>query len=201
MPTTAQLGSDFHAAAPDGVVFALSVIGRWLATISQRSVSEQVLGEGLVHRVGLQERLGVALRRARVAGDVEDRARVGDVERRPGPAQDLEHRLALVGDERVDVDQRSHVAAGGPGVGDDPAAVGVADQHHGAARALGEERGDVRRRPVAAPRSRFGGAKTVKSWLRSSDATAFQLDPSAQAPWTRTIVGFGMSGSCGVWGG
>jgi hypothetical protein len=26
----------------------------------------------------------------------------------------------------------------------------------------------------------------------SSVDTAFQLDPSAQAPWTRTIVGFGV---------
>jgi hypothetical protein len=28
VPTTAQLGNVFHPAAPDGVVFALSVIGR-----------------------------------------------------------------------------------------------------------------------------------------------------------------------------
>jgi hypothetical protein len=41
VPTTAQLGSVFHAAAPDGVVFALSVIGRWLATINQRSASDR----------------------------------------------------------------------------------------------------------------------------------------------------------------
>ena len=39
VPTTAQLGKDFHAGAPDGVRFALSVIGRWLSTISQRSSS------------------------------------------------------------------------------------------------------------------------------------------------------------------
>ena len=30
VPTTAQLGSVFQAAAPEGVVLALSVIGRWL---------------------------------------------------------------------------------------------------------------------------------------------------------------------------
>ena len=41
VPTTAQLGSVFQAAAPDGVVFALSVIGRWLATINQRSASDR----------------------------------------------------------------------------------------------------------------------------------------------------------------
>src|SRR4051794_33858514 len=46
---------------------------------------------------------------------------------------------------------------------------------------------------VATPRSRFGGPKTVKPWLCSSDATAFQLDASAHAPCTRTIVGLGMS--------
>ena len=45
---------------------------------------------------------------------------------------------------------------------------------------------------IATPRSRFGGASTVKPWLCSSVATAFQLDASAQAPWTRTIVGFGI---------
>ena len=41
------------------------------------------------------------------------------------------------------------------------------------------------------PRSRFGGVNTGKPWLRSADATAFQLDPSAHAPCTNTIVGFG----------
>src|SRR6188472_3441257 len=41
-------------------------------------------------------------------------------------------------------------------------------------------------------RSRFGGARTVKPWLWSSVATGFQLDASAHAPWTRTMVGCGM---------
>ena len=45
---------------------------------------------------------------------------------------------------------------------------------------------------IGTARSRFGGASTVKPWLWSSDATAFQLDASAHAPWTRTMVGFGM---------
>jgi transposase InsO family protein len=39
VPTTAQLGRPDHAGLPDGVVFALNVIGRWLSTISQRSAS------------------------------------------------------------------------------------------------------------------------------------------------------------------
>ena len=146
VPTTAQLGSVFQAAAPDGVVLALSVIGRWLADDQPAVRLGEVLGEGRVDRVGLEERLGVALRRARVAGEVEDGGRVGDGERRSRPAEDLEDRLALVGDERVDVDQRPHVAAAGRGVGDDEAAVGVADQDDGPAGALREERGDVRRR-------------------------------------------------------
>ena len=146
VPTTAQLGSVFQAAVPDGVVLALSVIGRWLATINQRSCLRQVLGERVVHRVGLQERLGVTLWRARVADDVEDGRRVGDVECRPGPAKDLEDRFSFLWHERVDVHQCSHVTAAGRGVGDDEAAVGVADQDDRTARALGEERGDVRRR-------------------------------------------------------
>jgi hypothetical protein len=44
----------------------------------------------------------------------------------------------------------------------------------------------------ATPRSRFGGAKTVKPRPRRPVATAFQLDASAQAPWTRTMVGCGI---------
>src|SRR3954468_10415424 len=45
---------------------------------------------------------------------------------------------------------------------------------------------------TATERSRLGGASTMNPCPWSSDATAFQLDASAQAPWTRTIVGFGM---------
>src|SRR3984957_19306535 len=45
---------------------------------------------------------------------------------------------------------------------------------------------------IATARSRLGGVSTVKPWLCNSDATAFQLEPSAHAPWTRTIVGFGI---------
>src|ERR1700733_10659719 len=52
---------------------------------------------------------------------------------------------------------------------------------------------------IATARSRLGGVSTVKPWLRSSEATAFQLEPSAHAPWTRTIVGFGMSVSRWEW--
>jgi hypothetical protein len=37
VPTTAQLGMVFQAAFSVGAVFAPSVIGRWLATISHRS--------------------------------------------------------------------------------------------------------------------------------------------------------------------
>ena len=47
----------------------------------------------------------------------------------------------------------------------------------------------------ATPCNRFGGVSTVKPWACSSVDTAFQLEPSAQAPWTRTIVGFGMASS------
>ena len=39
VPMTAQLGIVFHAGAPDGVTFATSDAGRWLATIVQRSAS------------------------------------------------------------------------------------------------------------------------------------------------------------------
>src|SRR4029079_18716677 len=76
--------------------------------------------------------------------DVEDRGRVGYVDRGPGPADELEGRLAVVGHERVDIDQRSDVTASARGIGDDEAAVGVADEHHRTAGELGEERRDVR---------------------------------------------------------
>ena len=39
VPITAQLGSVFQAGAPDGVVLAARVSGRWLAAISHRSAS------------------------------------------------------------------------------------------------------------------------------------------------------------------
>ena len=39
VPMTAQLGIVFHAAVSVGAMFAPSAIGRWLATISQRSAS------------------------------------------------------------------------------------------------------------------------------------------------------------------
>jgi hypothetical protein len=58
-----------------------------------------------VHGVGLEERLRVALRRAGVADDVEDDGGIGDVVSRPRPAEDLEDVLAVVRDERVDVDE------------------------------------------------------------------------------------------------
>jgi hypothetical protein len=96
-----------------------------------------------VHGGRFEERLGVALRGAGVADDVEHDARVGDVERGARPAQDLEDGLTLVGDEGIDVHQRLDVAALGPGVRDHHATVGMADQDDRAGRALGQERGDV----------------------------------------------------------
>src|SRR5215475_6481041 len=46
---------------------------------------------------------------------------------------------------------------------------------------------------IETPRNRFVGANTVKASLCRCEATAFQLEASAHAPWTRTIVGLGMS--------
>ena len=48
------------------------------------------------------------------------------------------------------------------------------------------------------PAQQVRRGKTVKPWLCSSEATAFQLDPSAHAPWTRTIVGFGIGATYSV---
>jgi hypothetical protein len=54
VPTTAQFGSPFHAAGPDGVVLALSVIGRWLSTINQRSASDRSWANELCTVSGLK---------------------------------------------------------------------------------------------------------------------------------------------------
>ena len=61
VPMTAQLGSVFHAAGPEGAVLAPRVIGRCPAAMSPRSASGRSWAKYCVHRVGLQERLGVAL--------------------------------------------------------------------------------------------------------------------------------------------
>src|SRR4051794_24726803 len=42
---------------------------------------------------------------------------------------------------------------------------------------------------IGTDRRRLGGASTAYPSLCSAEATAFQLEASAQAPWTRTIVG------------
>ena len=70
---------------------------------------------------------------------------------------------------------------------------GVADEDDGAAGSLGE--GGRAVSASDAPRSKFVGVKMVKPWPLNPDATAFQLEPSAHAPCTRTIVGLVMLGS------
>ena len=191
VPMTAQLGMVFQAGGP-GRRGVGAERDRPLARGDEPPVGlGQVLGERLVHRGRLEERLDVALRRAGVADDVEHGRRVGHVERRARAAEHLEDVLALVGDERVDVDERPTSPPPVAGVGDHEPAVGVTDQHDGAGGALGEERRDVGGID-ATPRSRFGGVRTVNPWPCSSVDTAFQLEPSAHAPWTRTMVGFGM---------
>ena len=105
----AQLGIVFQAGAPIGATFAPRAIGRWLATISQRSASGRSCANASCTVIGLEERLGVTFGSARVAGDVEDGRRVGHGEGRAGAAEDREDVLAFVGDERVDVDERLDV--------------------------------------------------------------------------------------------
>ena len=145
MPTTAQLGMVFQAAVSVGAMLAPSAIGRWLATISHRSASERSWAKDSCTVDGLRNASASPSGAPGVAGDVEDRGRVGDVERGARSTEDLEDVLADVGDEGVDVDERLHVATTGAGVGDHDAAVGVTDEDDGTGRALREERGDVRR--------------------------------------------------------
>jgi hypothetical protein len=103
----------------------------------------QVLREGLVDGRRLEERLGAPLRDPWVADDVENGGRVGNVERGARAAQDLEHGLAHLGDERADVHERLDVTAGRADVRDHHAPVGMAGQDDGTGRALRQERRDV----------------------------------------------------------
>ena len=191
VPTTAQLGSDFHAAA-----FGRGDVGPEcdgsLAGGDQPTVRlGEILGEGLVHDGRFQERLDVTFGCAGVAGKVEHCRGIGDSERGTRIAEDVEDALADLGDEGVDVDERLDVATACTGIGDHDAAVGMADEHDRSGGALREERCDICS-VCGDSAERLGGVRTVKPWLWSSTETAFQLDPSAQAPWTRTMVGFDM---------
>ena len=155
VPMTAQLGIDFHAAVSVG-----SDVGsegdRPLAGGDQPTVGlGEVLCEGVVDGGRLEERLDVAFGCAGVAGEVEHGGGIGHVERGARSAEDVEDALADVGDEGVDVDERPDVAAAGPGVGDHDTAVRVADEDHGPAGALGEERRDIR---SCRPRHRGAGS-------------------------------------------
>src|SRR5207253_2732452 len=111
----------------------------------------EVLREGIVNGRWLEEGLGVPFRSSRVADDVENGGRVGNVERGARAAQDLEDGLAHFGDERVDVYERLDVTTYGTGVRDHHAPIGVADQDDRTSRALREKRRNVRgvsRHPV-----------------------------------------------------
>ena len=66
-------------------MLAPSVIGRWPAAISQRSASGRSWAKDSCTVVGLEERLGVALGRARIADEVEHRGRVGTSSADPEP--------------------------------------------------------------------------------------------------------------------
>jgi hypothetical protein len=97
-----------------------------------------------VHDGRLEERLDVTFGRAGVPREVQHGGRIGNRERGARVAEDVEHALADVGDERVDVDERLHLATACARVGDHDTAVGVTDEHDRTRGALREERRDVR---------------------------------------------------------
>src|SRR6185312_17368436 len=99
----------------------------------------------VVHGVRLEDRLDVTLGCTRVTDQVQQCGRVRHVQCRTRSTQNLEHHFTFVGRERVNVDQGIHVTAAQGRVGDHEAAVGVSDENHRTAGALGDEGGDVGR--------------------------------------------------------
>ena len=175
--TRYQDGSDFQAGTP---ITSVKADG----------------GQGLLHGVH-HPRLG----RLDVGGEVVDEvvlgepaiaARVGEQMRerrrhRPLREQRAE-RLALVEAERGDVDEADDVRSIGAERGDDLAAVGVSGDDRRAVLELEHlaQPGDVVGQRV---QWELRCARTWKPSAWSRSMTPLQHDPSAQAPWTRTMFG------------
>ena len=96
-------------------------------------------------------------------------------------------RFALVEAERGDVDEGDDIRRVGAERGDDLAAVGVSDDDRGAV--LEVEHLAQPRDVVGERAQRELGRRTWKPSACRRSMTPLQQDPSAQAPWTRTMFG------------
>ena len=128
VPRTYQLWMVFQAGGPEGWLSALNTAGDCVAAASAACLCVSPLAKSAEERSGLDVQLGVALRRTREWHEVEDRGRRGRKSRAGTGGIELQGALALLGSERVDVDERLDVRVAVSGVGDDHAAVGVSDE-------------------------------------------------------------------------
>ena len=117
MATRYQLGLTRHAGSADGAAEGVDAPGDLRVGHELGQGGGHVGGERVGELVAVEEQESVAGRQDR--GDGRPGRRVGD--------QGVD-RLALVGCERGDVDERGDLVVGA-GFGDDDAAVGVADEH------------------------------------------------------------------------
>jgi hypothetical protein len=92
---------------------------------------------------GSKNASGVALWCARIADDVKDGGRIGEVQRRPRSAQDLEDRFPSSGTNASTYASALRSPPPVAALGDDEAAVGVGRPGRRTACSLGEERGDA----------------------------------------------------------
>jgi hypothetical protein len=193
VPITAHDGMVFQAGVPEGSPSVLAASGRWVAAMIAAWRGGQAAGEAAGDQGRLDVGVDVAGRAAGVGHEVEHVGGVAAQARSGHRAEEPAEGLALVGDERVHEHQGLDLWVADGGVGDDRPAVGVPDQHDrvpGQGRVLGEEVvqvGGVLREAA----QRVGRRVHGEAGICRRRMTRSQLEPSAQAPCSSTITGFG----------
>src|SRR5713226_7174358 len=153
----------------------LSAIGFWVAAISVVSSVDASGRDGIAKGVGGDPKQSIVVRLKLW------RLRMGIY-----AAENLADRLASVQHNRSDIDQRLHLRIAGGRSGNDRAAIGVTHEHYRSVLAR-----NTRRSAVTSSLRDVNGscvATTLKPRRCNSVVTLFQLEPSAQAPCTSTVV-------------